>query len=214
MKANLRVAACAAAALLTWRAPIAAQEGIKGVTTDRRKPLHQYVHSPHERPGVFEAVFTHRFNQAVIDSGGSSLWGLDGSAADRPRHRIRARPNVAVQIYRCPLYADYEFAAEGHALPAYEGPPCLWPSASAAGLDWLSASYLTSLGLQKQSSCFGQVLVSCTLFDRVTIAAAPAYVAAHAGPEGRLERSRDRRRSRSRSPSPSWESSSRSQRPT
>lgn len=174
MKANLRVATCVAGALLAWNVPIAAQEGIKGIATDVGNRFINTNTPLTNDPGVFEAVITHRFDSAVIDSGGSFLWGLDGSAQIGLGIEYVPVKNVAVQIYRARSDADYEFAAKV---------TLLWPTknlpvaiGARGGLNWLTASYLTSLGLQKQSSGFGQVLVSGTLFDRVTIAAAPTYV--------------------------------------
>jgi hypothetical protein len=82
--------------------------------------------------------------------------------------------NVAVQIYRARSYADYEFAAKVTLLrPTKKLPLAVGVR---GGVDWLSATYLPSLGLRKQSSGFGQLLVSYTIADRVTLAAAPTYV--------------------------------------
>ncbi len=151
-----------------------AQEGVKGVASDLGNRFINTNTPLTNDQGVAEAVITHRFDQAVIDSGGSSLWGLDGSAQIGLGMEYVPLKNVAVQIYRARNYADYEFAAKVTLYrPTKEIPIGVGVR---GGLDWLSASYLTSLGLQKQSSGFGQLLVSGTLFDRVTLAVAPTYV--------------------------------------
>jgi hypothetical protein len=82
--------------------------------------------------------------------------------------------NVAVQIYRLSSLQDYEFAAKVTLLrPSKKLPIAVGVR---GGLNWITARYLPSLGTQKQSGGFGQVLISATLFDRVTLAAAPSYV--------------------------------------
>src|ERR1700693_3359735 len=164
---NLRVAACLAMVFFAWRAPIGAQEGIKGVATDIGNRFINTNPPLTNDPGVFEAVITHRFDSAVIDSGGSSLWGLDGSAQIGLGIEYVPVKNVAVQIYRARSYADYEFAAKVTLFRPTKDLPI--GVGVRGGLNWLTASYLTSLGLEKQSSGFGQVLVSGTLFDLVTI---------------------------------------------
>ena len=172
---GIRAAAALAAAVMVCLAlPAAAQEGVKGVATDvGNRFINTYTPLTNDR-GVAEVVITHRFDSAVIDSGGSSLWGLDGSAQIGLGVEYVPLHNVAVQIYRARNYADYEFAAKVTLLrPTKELPIGI---GLRGGVDWLSASYLTPLGLQKQSSGFGQLLVSGTLFDRVTIAVAPSYV--------------------------------------
>lgn len=173
---RIRAAAVMAAAALSLSPalPAAAQEGIKGVATNvGNRFVNTYTPLTND-PGVAEIIITHRFDAAVIDSGGSSLWGLDGSAQIGLGVEYVPLKNLAVQVYRGRNYADYEFAAKATLLrPTKELPLAVGVR---GGVDWLSASYLTSLGLEKQSSGFGQVLVSATLFDRVTIAAAPTWV--------------------------------------
>jgi len=174
MIANLRIAACAAAVLLAWRAPIAAQEGIKGVATDLGNRFINTNTPLTNDPGVFEIVITHRFNQPVKDGGGSNLWGLDGSAEIGLGVEYAPLKNVAVQIYRARSHADYEFAAKVTLLrPTKDFPIGI---GARGGVNWLSGNDLVGSGLQKQSSGFGQFLVSGTLFDHVTVAAAPTYV--------------------------------------
>jgi len=174
MNANLRAAACVAVVLFTWSAPVAAQEGIKDIATDLGNRFINTNTPLTNDPGVFEIVITHRFNQPVKDGGGSNLWGLDGSAEIGLGVEYAPLKNVAVQIYRARSHADYEFAAKVTLLrPTKDFPIGI---GARGGLNWLTASDLAGSGLQKQTSTFGQVLVSGTFFDRVTIAAAPTFV--------------------------------------
>ena len=155
-------------------ASAAAQEGVKDVATDVGNRFINTNTPLTNDQGVGEAVITHRFDEAVIDSGGSSLWGLDGSAQIGLGIEYVPVQNVAVQVYRARSYADYEFAAKVTLLRPTKKLPL--GVGVRGGLDWLSANYLPSLGLKKQSSGFGQLLVSYTIADRVTLAAAPSYV--------------------------------------
>ncbi len=167
-------AAAVAAAVLCLSTAAAAQEGVKDVATNvGNRFVNTYSPLTNDK-GVAEAVITHRFDEAVIDSGGSSLWGLDGSAQIGLGVEYVPIKGLAVQVYRARNYADYEFAAKATLLwPKKELPLAVGVR---GGLDWLTASYLTSLGLEKQTSLFGQLLVSYTIADRVTLAAAPTYV--------------------------------------
>lgn len=175
MAHSTRAAAVAAVTIVfSLASTAAAQEGVKDVATDVGNRFINTNTPLTNDPGVFEAVITHRFDAAVIDSGGSSLWGLDGSAQIGLGIEYVPVKNVAVQIYRARSLADYEFAAKVTLLrPTKELPIGVGVR---GGLNWLSASYLTSLGLEKQSGGFGQLLLSGTLFDRVTLAVAPSYV--------------------------------------
>ncbi len=164
----------AAATTLFLATSAAAQEGIKGVATDVGNRFINTNTPLTNDPGVFEAVITHRFDEAVIDSGGSSLWGLDGSAQIGLGIEYVPVKNVAVQVYRARSYADYEFAAKVTFLRPTKQLPL--GVGVRGGLNWLTATYLPSLGLEKQTSGFGQLLVSYTIADRVTLAAAPTYV--------------------------------------
>lgn len=118
--------------------------------------------------GTFEAIFTHRFNQAAKDAGGGTLWGLDSGAAIGIGVDYVFIQNVAVQVYRVNSYADYEFALKGTLVR----PKASFPLALGArgGLNWRTASYAP-----KETSTFGQLLVSYTIANRVTLAAAPSY---------------------------------------
>jgi Membrane bound beta barrel domain (DUF5777) len=140
----------------------------EGVTTTVFNRFSQTSTPLTNAQGTFEAVFTHRFNQAVKDAGGSSLWGLDSGAAIGIGVDYVFVPNVAVQVYRVNNYADYEFALKA----TFVRPKASFPLALGArgGLNWRTASYAP-----KETSFFGQVLVSYTIANRVTLAAAPSY---------------------------------------
>ena len=120
--------------------------------------------------GTLEWVFTHRFNQNVKDAGGSSLGGLDSGAAIGFGVEYVFVPNVAVQVYRVNNYADYEFALKATLVR----PQATFPLGLGVrgGFDWRTAEYAP-----KETSAFGQVLLSYTIANRVTIAAAPSYTA-------------------------------------
>lgn len=140
----------------------------EGVTTTVGNRFSQTSTPLTNEQGMFEAVFTHRFNQAVKDAGGSTLWGLDSGAAIGIGVDYVFVPNVAVQVYRVNNYADYEFALKATLVR----PKASLPLALGArgGLNWRTASYAP-----KETSAFGQVLVSYTIANRVTLAAAPSY---------------------------------------
>jgi hypothetical protein len=120
--------------------------------------------------GDLEWVFTHRFNQDVRDAGGGSLGGLDSGAAIGFGVEYVFVPNVAVQAYRVNNYADYEFALKATLVR----PKASFPLGLGVrgGLDWRTAAYAP-----KETSAFGQVLLSYTIANRVTVAAAPSYAA-------------------------------------
>jgi hypothetical protein len=176
MSSKLRsAAACGAAAvLLAWCARVDAQEGIAGVATDVGNRFINTNTPLTNDPGIFEIVITHRFNQAVKDAAGNNLWGLDGSAEIGLGVEYVPLKNVAVQLYRARSHADYEFAAKVTLLrPKKDFPIGIGVR---GGVNWLTGNDLEGSGLQKQTSGFGQILVSGTLFDRVTLAVAPSYV--------------------------------------
>ena len=120
--------------------------------------------------GALEWSFTHRFNQAVKDAGGSNLWGLDSGAAIGFGVDYVFVRNVAFQVTRVNNYADYEFALKATLVR----PQASFPLGLGVrgGLDWRTAAYAP-----KETSAFGQVLVSYTIANRVTVAAAPSYAA-------------------------------------
>lgn len=120
--------------------------------------------------GTLEWFFTHRFNQNVKDAGGGSLGGLDSGAAIGFGVEYVVVPNVAIQAYRVNNYADYEFALKATLVR----PRASFPLGVGVrgGFDWRTAEYAP-----KETSGFGQILLSYTIADRVTIAAAPSYAA-------------------------------------
>lgn len=120
--------------------------------------------------GTLEWVFTHRFNQDIKDAGGSSLGGVDSGAAIGFGVEYVFVPNVAVQAYRTNNYADYEFALKATLVrPRPSFPLGLGVR---GGIDWRTAPYAP-----KETSAFAQTLLSYTIANRVTLAAAPSYTA-------------------------------------
>jgi hypothetical protein len=120
--------------------------------------------------GELEWNFTHRFNQDAKDAGGGSLWGLDTGAATGFGVDYVFVPNVALQVYRVNTYADYEFALKATLVRPKASLPL--GLGVRGGLDWRTAAYAP-----REASAFGQVLVSYTIANRVTVAAAPSYAA-------------------------------------
>jgi hypothetical protein len=177
MSSKLRaVAACGAAAVfLAFGARLDAQDGIPGLATDVGNRFINLNTPLVNDSGTFEVVITHRFNQSVKDASGSSLWGLDGSAEIGLGVEYTPVNRVAVQVFRGRTHADYEFASKIALLRPKKDLP--FAVAVRGGVNWLTGSDLAAdAGLAKQTSGFGQLLVSGTFFDRVTLAAAPTYV--------------------------------------
>ncbi|MGZ6970587.1 MAG: DUF5777 family beta-barrel protein, partial [Thermoanaerobaculia bacterium] len=77
-------------------------------------------------------------------------------------------PNVALQVYRANTYADYEFALKATLVRPKASLPL--GLGVRGGLDWRTAAYAP-----REASALGQVLVSYTIANRVTVAAAPSY---------------------------------------
>src|SRR5712692_3383075 len=77
-----------------------AQEGIEGVATGIGNRFIQLNTPLTNDKNVFEAVITHRFNQAVKDGGAGSFFGIDSGAAIGLGIEYTPLTNVAVQIYR------------------------------------------------------------------------------------------------------------------
>jgi hypothetical protein len=149
--------------------PLDAQEGVEGVATGLGNRFIQTNTPLTNDLGVFEAIFTHRFNQAAKDAKSGGFWGLDTGATIGLGMEYVPVKNIAVQIYRLNVDADYEFAGKITLLRPTKGLPI--GIGVRGGLNWLTAPYVA-----KQSSGFAQALVSATLFDRVTLGVAPAYV--------------------------------------
>ncbi|HQQ78286.1 MAG TPA: DUF5777 family beta-barrel protein [Thermoanaerobaculia bacterium] len=166
---GFRAAAAVAAAVLAAIAgtPAAAQDA-PGFPTTVGNRFSQTSTPLVNDKGTFEAVFTHRFNQNVKDAGGDSLFGLDSGASIGIGVEYVPVKNLAVQIYRVNNYADYEFALKATLLrPTVKLPLGV---GLRGGLDWRTAPYAP-----KETSWFGQAIVSYTIADRVTLAAAPSY---------------------------------------
>ena len=167
---GIRAAAAAAALGLTvFTGAHAAAQDAPGVATGVGNRFAQTSTPLTNEKGALEWVFTHRFNQNVKDAGGSNLGGLDSGGAIGFGVEYVFVPNLAIQVYRVNNYADYEFALKATLLR----PTAKLPLAVGlrGGLDWRTAAYAP-----KETSWFGQAIVSYTIADRVTLAAAPAWV--------------------------------------
>lgn len=118
--------------------------------------------------GVFETWVTHRFFTSVREAGGTGLLGLDrGNSAGIGMMYVPVK-NVALQLYRTTYGGDYEIAGKITALRPSESFPI--GIGVRGGINWLTEDYV-----QKQSSGFGQLLISATIGDRVTLGFAPGY---------------------------------------
>lgn len=123
------------------------------------------------KKGLFEAAVTHRFYQPAREAGGGGALGLDGGNSFGLFLEYAFLKNVAVQIARSDANADYEFAAKVTLLRPSKSLPLA--IGLRGGLDWQTANYL---GPNKKSGFFGQALVSITIADVITLAAAPTIV--------------------------------------
>lgn len=128
------------------------------------------THSPLvNAPGVLEAMFQHRFNQAVIDAGGDNLFGLDSGANIGLGVSLSPVKNLGIEIYRASVLGDYEFSAKWTALRPTKKLPL------AIGLR-AGANWMTKAEFDKTSGFFAQALIAATLGERFTIGVAPSYV--------------------------------------
>jgi hypothetical protein len=161
-------AAAVAAGLCALLAGRATAQDAPGVATTVGNHFVQTSTPLTNEKGTFEAYITHRFNENAKDAGGGSLWGLDSGAATGIGVEYVPLKDLAVQVYRVNTYADYEFALKTTLLR----PKASLPLAVGlrGGLDWRTASYAP-----KETSAFGQAIVSYTIADRVTLAAAPSW---------------------------------------
>jgi hypothetical protein len=150
-------------------APVAAQQGIDGIATGLGNRFQQTQTPLTNDKGVLEAVFMHRFLEKAKDVGAGALWGLGGGSAVWLGLDYAFAKNLALQVGWQNINYDYEFALKATLLrPTASSPLAV---GIRGGLDWNTAFYAT-----KQSSGFGQLLVSATIADRLTVAASPAYV--------------------------------------
>ncbi len=163
------VAGVSAVGICVLLASNAAAQDAPGVATTVGNHFVQTATPLTNEKGTFEAYITHRFNADAKDAGGGGLWGLDSGASTMLGIEYVPVRDLAVQVYRVNNYADYEFALKTTLLR----PRASLPLAIGlrGGLDWRTASYAT-----KETSAFGQALVSYTIADRVTLAAAPSWV--------------------------------------
>ncbi len=164
-----RAAAAVAVGLGALAAATAAAQDTSGVATTLANRFSQTATPLVNEKGTFEAIFTHRFNQDAKDSGGGALWGLDSGSAVMLGIEYVPVKDLAVQVYRANSYADYEFALKASFLRPKKGLPLA--VGARGGLNWRTAAYAP-----KETSWFGQALVSYTIANRVTLAAAPSYV--------------------------------------
>jgi Membrane bound beta barrel domain (DUF5777) len=148
--------------------PARAQLGEEGVATTLGTRFLQTNSPLVNEKGVFDSLITHRFNEPVYTAGFQRLLGLDSGNTYGLGIEYSFLPGVAFQLYRANVDADYEFALKANLVRPKASLPL--GLGVRAGLNWLTADYA-----EKQSSFFGQVLVSYTIADRVTIAAAPSY---------------------------------------
>lgn len=119
--------------------------------------------------GIFQTIFTHRFNQPVNEAGGNNLGGLDSGANIGIGLSWVPVDRLAVEAYRASTGGDYELALKYTFLK----PTQRFPVAVGlrGGMNWL-----TKFDLEEKVGVFGQALVAVTLAERITLAAAPTYV--------------------------------------
>jgi hypothetical protein len=146
-----------------------AQEGILGVATQLGNRFLQTQTPLTNDAGVLEASFTHRFAEAAKDAGPAGLWGLGGGSYVTLGVEYVFLKNLSLQISWANSYYDYEFALKATLLRPTKSLPLA--VGVRGGLDWDTAN-----DPGKQSGGFGQLLVSYTVADRVTLAVSPAYV--------------------------------------
>jgi hypothetical protein len=119
--------------------------------------------------GLFQVLFTHRFNQPVNEAGGNNLGGLDSGANIGIGIGYVPLDRLSLEVYRASSGGDYEFAAKYTFLkPTHELPLAV---GLRAGMNWL-----TKYELDEKTGFFGQAIVAVTLGERFTFAAAPTYV--------------------------------------
>ena len=119
--------------------------------------------------GIFQVLFTHRFNQPVNEAGGNNLGGLDSGANIGIGIGYVPVDRLSVEAYRASSGGDYEFAVKYTFLkPTKELPVAV---GLRGGMDWL-----TKYEVDEKVGVFGQASVAVTLGERFTLAAAPTYV--------------------------------------
>jgi hypothetical protein len=119
--------------------------------------------------GLFQVLFTHRFNQPVNEAGGNNLGGLDSGANIGIGLGYAPVDRLSIEVYRASSGGDFELAAKYTVLPPTKERPVAL--GFRAGMDWL-----TKYELDRKVGGFGQAIVAVTLAERFTFAAAPTYV--------------------------------------
>ena len=119
--------------------------------------------------GLFQVLFTHRFNQPVNEAGGNNLFGLDSGANIGIGLGYVPVDRLSVEVYRASSGGDYEFSAKYTFLkPTRELPLAV---GARAGMNWL-----TKYELDEKTGFFGQAIAAWTFGERVTLAVAPTWV--------------------------------------
>jgi hypothetical protein len=119
--------------------------------------------------GLFQVLFTHRFNQPVNEAGGNNLFGLDSGANIGIGLSYAPVDRLAVEAYRASSGGDYELALKY----TFLNPTPKLPVAVGlrGGMNWL-----TKYEIEDKVGVFGQALVAVTLAEKLTLAAAPTFV--------------------------------------
>lgn len=119
--------------------------------------------------GLFQVLFTHRFNQPVNEAGGNNLFGLDSGANIGIGISYVPVDRLAVEAYRASSGGDYEFALKYTLLkPTPDRPVAV---GFRGGMNWM-----TKYEIEDKAGVFGQAIVAVTLAEKFTLAAAPTYV--------------------------------------
>lgn len=119
--------------------------------------------------GILQTIFTHRFNQPVIEAGGNNLGGLDSGANIGIGLSWVPVDRLALEVFRASTGGDYELALKYTLLRPTR--PLPLAVGVRGGVNWL-----TKLDLEEKLGGFGQAIVAWTFAERVTLAAAPTYV--------------------------------------
>lgn len=119
--------------------------------------------------GIFQVLFTHRFNQPVNEAGGNNLGGLDSGANILIGVGWVPVKRLSVELARASAGGDYELAVKYTLLPPTRERP--FALGVRAGMNWL-----TKYEIEEKTGFFAQALAAVTLGERFTLAVAPTYV--------------------------------------
>lgn len=145
------------------------EETEEGVATGVGNHFNQTYTPLTNEKGLLEAHLTHRFRTPVIEAGANGALGLDyGNFFGVVFDYVPVR-NVAVQIRRVDVNADYEFALKATVMRPTRALPL--SLGFRGGIDWQTANYA-----DRQSAGFAQLLAAYTIADRVTLSVNPACV--------------------------------------